>query len=181
MDVWLFEYDGDLHLDDATTDEVADCRWMTVSEIRKLYEDNRLVKTLDYFFCVMEADEPDYSYIIGKMVSGTVDRPLGTAHPGHPEMIYPINYGYVNNVLAGDGAEQDVYIFGTNKPLKSFRGKVVAVWHRFDDVEDKLVAAPEGISFTKEEIAKAVYFQEQYFLHEIEVFGSLCTAEQKAI
>lgn len=52
LDAWLFEYDGDLHLDDATTDEVADCRWMTVSEIRKLYEDNRLVQTLDYFFCL---------------------------------------------------------------------------------------------------------------------------------
>lgn len=50
VDVWLFEYDGDLHLENATTDEVADCRWMTVSEIKKLYEDNRLVPTLDYFF-----------------------------------------------------------------------------------------------------------------------------------
>ena len=57
VDVWLFEYDGDLHLDDATTDEVSDCRWMTVSEIRKLYEDNRLVQTLDYFFCAMEVDQ----------------------------------------------------------------------------------------------------------------------------
>lgn len=57
VDVWLFEYNGDLHLDDATTDEVSDCRWMTVSEIRKLYEDNRLVQTLDYFFCAMEADQ----------------------------------------------------------------------------------------------------------------------------
>lgn len=33
MDVWLFEYDGELHLEDATTDEAADCRWMTVPEI----------------------------------------------------------------------------------------------------------------------------------------------------
>ena len=57
MDVWLFEYDGDLHLDDATTDEVSVCRWMTVSQIRKLYEDNRLVQTLDYFFCAMEVDQ----------------------------------------------------------------------------------------------------------------------------
>lgn len=61
VDVWLFEYDGDLHLDDATTDEVSDCRWMTVSEIRKLYEDNRLVQTLDYFFCAMEADQDSSS------------------------------------------------------------------------------------------------------------------------
>lgn len=57
VDVWLFEYDGDLHLDDATTNEVSDCRWMTVSEIRKLYEDNRLVQTLGYFFSDMEVDQ----------------------------------------------------------------------------------------------------------------------------
>ena len=163
MDVWLFEYDGDLHLEDATTDEVADCRWMTVSEIRKLYEDNKLVQTLDYFFCVMEADEPDYSYIIGKMVSGTVDRPLGTAHPRHPEMIYPINYGYVNNVLAGDGAEQDVYLFGTNKPLKRFQGKVVAVWHRFDDVEDKWIVSLNGEDIAEEKILGDISFQEQFY------------------
>ena len=163
MDVWLFEYDGDLHLENTTTDEVADCKWMTVSEIRKLYEDKRLVQTLDYFFCVMGADEPDYSHIIGKMVSGTVDRPLGTTHPRHSEMIYPINYGYVDNVLAGDGAEQDVYIFGTNKPLKSFRGKVVAVWHRFDDVEDKWIVSLNGEDIAEEKILGDISFQEQFF------------------
>ncbi len=163
MDVWLFEYDGDLHLEDATTDEVADSRWMTVSEIRKLYEENRFVQTLDYFFCVMEADEPDYGHIIGKMVSGTVDRPLGTAHPRDPDMIYPINYGYVYDVLAGDGAEQDVYLFGTNKPLKSFRGKVVAVWHRFDDVEDKWIVSLNGEDIAEEKILGDISFQEQFF------------------
>lgn len=163
MDVWLFEYDGNLHLENATTDEVADGKWMTVSEIRKLYEDKRLVQTLDYFFCVMEADEPDYSHIIGKMVSGTVDRPLGTTHPRYSEMIYPINYGYVDNVLAGDGAEQDVYIFGTNKPLKSFRGKVIAVWHRFDDVEDKWIVSLNGEDIAEEKILGDISFQEQFF------------------
>ncbi len=56
VDVWLFEYDGALHLDNATTDEVADCRWMTVSEIRKLYEDHKLVQTLSYFFHAIGAE-----------------------------------------------------------------------------------------------------------------------------
>lgn len=55
--VWLFDYDGEVHLEAATTDEVAACKWMTVSEIRQLYEDKKLVQTLDYFFCVMEADQ----------------------------------------------------------------------------------------------------------------------------
>lgn len=163
MDVWLFEYNGGLHLEDATTDEVADCKWMTVSEIRKLYEDNRFVPALDYFFCVVEADEPDYSHVIGKIVSGTVDRPSGTAHPRYPEMIYPINYGYVNNVLAGDGAKQGVYLFGTNNPVKNFRGKVVAVWHRFDDAGDKWIVSLNGEDIAEEKILGDISFQEQFF------------------
>ena len=117
MDVWLFSYDGEARLETATTDEMADCKWMAVSEIKKLYEEKKLVQTLDYFFCAVQADEPDYSGIIGKTVRGTVDRPAGTSHPQYPEMVYTINYGYVEDVFAGDGEEQDAYLFGTDKPL----------------------------------------------------------------
>ena len=73
------------------------------------------------FFCAVEADEPDYSHIIGKMVKGTVDRPLGTSHPRYPEMVYPINYGYVGGVDADDGMEQDVYLFGRMNPWRTLR------------------------------------------------------------
>lgn len=163
MDVWLFKYDGAMQLESATTDEVAACRWMTVSEIRKLYEDKKLVQTLDYFFCTMEAGEPDYGHIIGKVVRGTVDRPLGSSHHKHPEMIYPVNYGYVDDVFADDGMEQDVYLFGTDKPLKKFEGKVIAVWHRFDDVEDKWIVSLDGENVTAEKILGDISFQEQYF------------------
>ena len=163
MDVWLFFYDGELQLESATTDEVAACKWMTASEIRKLYEEKKLVQTLDYFFCTVEADEPDYSGIIGKTVRGTVDRPLGTSHPRHPEMLYPINYGYVEGVFAGDGAEQDVYLFGTDKALTYFEGKVIAVYHRFDDVEDKWIVSLDGEDITEEKILGDITFQEQFF------------------
>lgn len=163
MDVWLFDYDGELHLEDATTDEVAACKWMTVSEIRKLYEEKKLVQNLDYFFCAVETDQPDYSSIIGKTVQGTVDRPLGTSHPHYPEMIYPVNYGYVDGVFAGDGAEQDVYLVGTEEPLEIFEGKVIAVWHRFDDVEDKWIVSLDGKDRTEEEILGDISFQEQNF------------------
>lgn len=163
MDVWLFNYSGEVQLEAATTSEVADCKWMTVSEIRKLYEEKKLVPTLDYFFCAIEADEMDYSHIIGKIVKGTVDRPLGTAHPRNPRMIYPINYGYVDGVFAGDGAEQDVYLFGTDKALKNFEGKVIAVWHRFDDVEDKWIVSLSGEDIAEEKILGDISFQEQFF------------------
>lgn len=167
MDVWLFEYDGELRLEDATTDEVADCRWMTVSEIRRLYEDDKLVQSLDYFFCAVEAEEPEYSSIIGTVVKGKVDRPLGSSHPRYPKMVYPINYGYVDGVFAADGMEQDVYLFGTQKPLEEFEGRVIAVWHRFDDVEDKWIVSLGGEDITEEKILGDISFQEQFFYGKI--------------
>lgn len=49
-DVWLFGYDGSVSLENATTDEVAQARWMTVPEIRELFENGEFVHTLEYFF-----------------------------------------------------------------------------------------------------------------------------------
>lgn len=112
---------------------------------------------------IMNADEPDYSGIIGRTVKGTVDRPLGTTHPQHPDMRYPINYGYVDGVFAGDGAEQDVYLFGTDEPLSHFEGKVIAVYHRFDDVEDKWIVSLTGEDIADETILGGITFQEQFF------------------
>ena len=71
--------------------------------------------------------------IIGTIVSGVVDRPLGSHHPKHPHIIYPINYGYVEGVLGGDGEEQDAYILGIDKPIDRFIGKVIAIYHRLND------------------------------------------------
>ena len=50
--------------------------------------------------------------VVGNIVTVTVDRPLGSYHPEHKDMYYPINYGYVEGVLAPDGEEQDAYILG---------------------------------------------------------------------
>lgn len=163
MDVWLFEYDGELDLSKATTDEVADVKWMTVQEIRKLYDEGEFVDTLDYFFCALETEEKDYSDIIGRTVTGTIDRPLGSTHPKHADMIYPINYGYVDGIFAGDGAEQDVYVFGTDKPIQKFTGKVIAVYHRFDDVEDKWIVSLDGRDIPDDRILGDISFQEQFF------------------
>jgi len=97
------------------------------------------------------------------LYSAVIDRPLGSAHPRHPDMIYPVNYGYVPGIIAADGAEQDVYVLGVAEPLTTFTGEVIAIIRRRDDVEDKWVLAPSGMRFTAEEIMSQVYFQEQYF------------------
>ncbi len=104
---------------------------------------------------------------LGDLVKVTVDRPLGSCHPRHPEMRYPVNYGYVAGVFAADGEEQDVYILGVDTAVAEFTGKVIAVVHREDDAEEKWVVAPEHTAFTKEEIEAQIRFQEQYFQSEV--------------
>ena len=49
--------------------------------------------------------------------------------------------------------------FGVN----TFSGKVIAIVHRADDVEDKLVACPIDRDFTVEQICRAICFQEKYY------------------
>ena len=104
---------------------------------------------------------------IGNPITVTIDRPLGSTHPKYLDMVYPVNYGYVKGVMAADGEEQDAYVIGVEEPVKEFTGILIAVIHRKDDVEDKWVVAPVGRSFTKEEIARQVAFQERYFQIEI--------------
>ena len=106
-------------------------------------------------------------FMIGNIVKVVVDRPLGTHHPKHNHLIYSVNYGYVPEIFAPDGEEQDAYILGVNEPVTEFVGKVIAIVHRLNDMEDKWVVAPEGKSFTKEEITNLVAFQEKFFDIEI--------------
>ena len=117
-----------------------DFELIKVRMIDDCYSDGKWKNQKHYFIeakIKKEATKLDYSEIIGKHVECKIDRPLGSFHPRAKDLFYPINYGYVEGVFAGDGAEQDVYILGINKPLETFSGKVIAVYHRFNDVEDK--------------------------------------------
>lgn len=105
--------------------------------------------------------------MVGSIVTVTVDRPLGSYHPEHREMYYPVNYGYIKGITAPDGEEQDAYILGVDKPVSKFTGKVIAIVHRYNDVEEKWVVAPEGKVFSAEEIKEQIAFQEQYFQSEV--------------
>jgi inorganic pyrophosphatase len=100
---------------------------------------------------------------LGKTVEVIMDRPLGSNHPKHG-FRYEVNYGYVPNTLAPDGEEIDVYVLGVDKPLEKFYGKCIAIVHRLNDDDDKLVVVPEsGEKMTDDEIKKLTFFQEQYF------------------
>ncbi len=106
---------------------------------------------------------------LGKVVSIQIDRPLGSRHPEHRDIIYPVNYGSVPGAPGGDGEDLDVYLLGVEEPVRAYTGRIIGILHRKDDVEDKLVMAPAGVVFTREEVARQVYFQEQYFQTEVEM------------
>lgn len=105
--------------------------------------------------------------MIGKIVKVIIDRPLGSTHPNHKDLIYTVNYGYIPKITAPDGEEQDAYILGVDAPITEFVGRVIAIVHRLNDIEDKWIVAPENIFFSKEEIANLISFQEKFFNIEI--------------
>ena len=103
---------------------------------------------------------------LNKILEVKIDRPIGTKYKNY-ETIYPINYGYVPNTISGDGEELDCYILGIYEPLKTFKGKCIAIIHRTNDDDDKLILAPENKTYTNTEIRALTDFQERYFESEL--------------
>lgn len=103
---------------------------------------------------------------LGKDAHVVFDRPLGSKHPKHG-FVYEVNYGYIPGVMAADGEELDAYFLGTNEPLEQADGVVIAIIHRENDDDDKLVIVPAGVTMTDEAIMQAVAFQEQFFKSKV--------------
>lgn len=79
---------------------------------------------------------------LGKELNIVIDRELGSKHPEYG-FIYPVNYGYVPDTVSGDGEELDCYLLGVFEPVKTFKGKCIAIIHRVDDDDDKLIIVPK--------------------------------------
>lgn len=103
---------------------------------------------------------------LNKIIKVKIDRPLGSKHPKY-DWIYPINYGYLPDTQAPDKEEIDAYILGVSEPVNEFTGKVIAIIHRINDNDDKLVLASGGKEYSDQEIKKATNFQEQYYKSKI--------------
>jgi inorganic pyrophosphatase len=99
---------------------------------------------------------------IEKIVTVKIDQPMGSQHPEYG-FIYPVNYGYVPDTLSGDGEALDAYVLGIFDSLAEFTGRCIAVIHRLDVDDDKLVVVPEGATYTGEQISALTEFQEQFF------------------
>lgn len=104
--------------------------------------------------------------LLNKTVKIKIDRQLGTLHPKW-NFEYKVNYGFVEGIIAPDGEELDAYLLKVDAPVSEYEGRVVAIVHRTDNDDDKLVVVPEGMSVSDEEIETATEFQEKFFKHVI--------------
>ena len=99
---------------------------------------------------------------INKEVVVKIDRKLGSKHPKHG-FLYLLNYGYIPNTLSGDGEELDAYVLGIHEPIEEFKGTVIAVIHRINDDDDKLIVVPKNINYSDDAIKALTEFQEKFF------------------
>ena len=120
---------------------------------------------IKYIEFIKESKMANTDYI-GKIIGVKIDRELGSKHPKHG-FIYPVNYGFVPNTISGDGEEIDCYVLGVFEPIKDFTGKCIAVIHRINDDDDKLVIIPKDKNYSNDAIEALVEFQERFFEHII--------------
>jgi inorganic pyrophosphatase len=100
--------------------------------------------------------------LLGKEVEVTMDRPMGSRHPKH-DFVYEANYGYIAGIKAPDGEDLDAYYLGVKEPLAKAKGTCIAIVHRKNNDDDKLIVVPNGMQFTDTEIMEQVFFQEKWF------------------
>lgn len=161
--VWLDTYfiRQDINLDDIVMqeEEVCEVKWATYNEIEELVKHNQFLKNRWEFV----RDLMKMIQYIGKEVTVKIERPIGSSHPQHSDHIYLLNYGFLPNTISGDGEEIDCYILGENKPLEDYIGECIAVIHRIEESDDKLIIAPPNKRFTNGEIRRLTHFQEKFY------------------
>ena len=108
----------------------------------------------------------DNKKYIGEILEVKIDREFGSKHPKHG-FIYPVNYGFIPNTISGDGEELDCYVLGVFEPIQEFKGKCIAIVHRTNDNDEKLIIVPENKEYSDDAINALIEFQEQYFEHII--------------
>lgn len=105
--------------------------------------------------------------MIGEKITVYIDRPIGSTHPNHNDIIYPINYGYIKEIVAVDGEYQDAYVLGENKAVDQCQGIIYAVVERKNDIEDKLIIVSDNKEYSIDEIKAKINFQEKFFKYKI--------------
>ena len=169
-DLWLFRKDVEIDKLTFPDGEVTEAKWVTIQEFIEMVNSKRIIPTIDFgeeeYMNALDIKQREaYSYI-GNSIKVKIDRKLGSMHPKHG-FKYLLNYGYIPNTMSDDGEEIDCYVLGVNEPIEEFEGQCIAVIHRLNDDDDKIIVVPNGMNFSDSEIKELTNFQEKYFVNEI--------------
>ncbi len=169
-DLWLFR--RDIKIEDITfpDGEAIEAKWVNIEEFLNMYNSKKIIPTIDfgmeeYIKALNIKQRKSYSYI-GNKIKVKIDRKIGSEHPKYG-FKYLLNYGSIPNTVSADKEEIDCYVLGIEEPIEEFEGRCIAVIHRLNDDDDKIIVAPEGMNYTDSEIRKLTEFQEKYFISEI--------------
>lgn len=169
-ELWLFR--KDIKIEDITfpDGEAIEAKWVNIEEFLNMYNSKKIIPTIDfgeeeYIKALNIKQRKSYSYI-GNKIKVKIDRKIGSEHPKYG-FKYLLNYGYIPNTVSADKEEIDCYVLGIEEPIEEFEGRCIAVIHRLNDDDDKIIVAPEGMNYTDSEIRKLTEFQEKYFISEI--------------
>ena len=97
--------------------------------------------------------------MIGSKVTMYVDRPLGSAHPKHKDIVYKVNYGYIKEIIALDGDYQDAYLLGVDKSVESYEGIVYAIVERENEIRAFQPKEYWSLDVTLDRVGKAGSFE----------------------
>ena len=92
---------------------------------------------------------------------------MGSVHTGYPSPS-PVNFGYVVGVTGEYGEPQDAYVMGVKHAVREFDGRVIAVIHRKNNTQSRLVVAPKARRYIVNDIKSTVDFLEKNVPHCIE-------------
>lgn len=98
----------------------------------------------------------------------TIDRPKGFQNEFGT--VYPLNYGYIEGIVGGDGEKQDAYCIedGDIQPRKFFEGYLIGIVIRKNDSEEKWLVAKKDKTYTQKQLTEKIKFLEKYFNSSIE-------------
>jgi inorganic pyrophosphatase len=102
-------------------------------------------------------DSPDFWNYLDELIRTSrlvIDRPKGSHHPRYPELVYPLDYGYLAKTISGDGHGVDVWL-GSLTPPRLDAVLVTVDLHK-KDVEIKLLL---GCTPPEKELARTVSSQ----------------------
>lgn len=101
---------------------------------------------------------------LGKTVTVIIDHPYGSMDIQNPDVLVPLNYGYVEEDITDEDKEfQEAYVYGPQEPLEKFTGIVIGIIYHRNDTSSRWIVAPPGMTIDQNKIIQTVGFLEQYY------------------